>query len=63
MQFTSFIDAVIGFDPVSYTVNEGAGTVTFTVRVISGQLRRPVEIGFSTADGTALGTVQNVLLA
>ena len=53
-----FTDVVIGFDPDSYTVDEGApGIVTFTVRVLTGQLRRSVEIGFSTLDDTALGMV------
>jgi hypothetical protein len=45
----------IGFNPDSYTVNEGAGTVTLTARVISGSLERDVEIEFSTADDTAMG--------
>ena len=56
--YPHFTDAVIGFDSDSYTVNEGApGIVTFTVRVLTGQLQRSVEIGFSTVDGTALGMV------
>ena len=45
----NFTDAVIGFTPESYTVNEEGGTVILTVSVISGMLQRQVEIGFSTA--------------
>ena len=54
---TNYTDAVIGFTPNSYAVNEEGGTVTLTVSVISGMLQRPVEIGFSTANDTAIGMV------
>ena len=46
----------IGFVPDSYTVNENEGSVTLTVRVISGILDRDVEvIIFSTQNDQALG--------
>ena len=47
----------IGFDPVVYLiVNETAGTVSLTVRVLDGQLVRPVSVDFTTQDGTATST-------
>lgn len=55
MRLLRSTEVQIGFDPDSYTVNEGAGTVTLTARVISGSLERDVEIEFSTADDTAMG--------
>ena len=44
---------VIGFDPVMYTVDEGAGTVRLTVKVLSGDLGRAVTLDYETRDGTA----------
>ena len=49
-------DVTIGFLPVDYSVNEADGTVTLTVRVLAGQLARPVEVDFTTQDGTATST-------
>ena len=46
---------VIGFVPDSYTVNENEGSVTLTVRVISGTLDRDVEVVFFTQNDQALG--------
>ena len=46
----------IGFDPVMYSVNETAGEVILTVRVLDGQLARPVSVDFTTQDGTATST-------
>ena len=49
-------DVTIGFLPDDYSVNEADGTVTLTVRVLAGQLARPVEVDFTTQDGTATST-------
>ena len=46
----------IGFQPVTYTVEEAAGEVTLTVLVLSGQLGRDVEIRLETSDISATGT-------
>ena len=43
----------IGFDPVMYTVDEGAGTIALTVKVLSGDLGRAVTLSYETRDGTA----------
>jgi len=45
----------IGFTSPSYSIEESAGSVTFTVSVLTGTLTRVVEVGFSTADNTARG--------
>ena len=44
---------VIGFKPYTYTVIEGAGEVTLTVSVISGDLTQTVTLMYDTADGSA----------
>ena len=46
-------DVVIGFDPDTYTVNEDAGTVELTVKVLAGSLTRDVTLTYDTMDGTA----------
>ena len=46
----------IGFDPVTYFVNETDGSVTLIIRVLDGQLARSVEVDFTTRDGTATST-------
>ena len=46
---------VIGFQPDQYTVDEGAGSVNFTVLVIDGQLDFDVVVEFFTEDGSAQG--------
>ena len=46
----------IGFDPILFMANEDDGTVSLTVRVISGQLGRPVEATVTTEEGTATST-------
>ena len=47
-------DAVkIGFDPVMYTVDEGAGTVRLTIKVLDGSLGRDITLNYRTDDGTA----------
>lgn len=45
---------VIGFDPDSYCVVEEAGSVTLTVRVLSGVVLTQVSTQFSTSPGTAV---------
>ena len=44
----------IGFDSATYSVTEGAGSVTVTVSV-QGFLERAVVVTLSTMDGTAAG--------
>ena len=44
----------IGFDPATYSVPEGAGSVSVTV-VAQGSLARDVVVTLSTMDGTAVG--------
>lgn len=52
---------IIGFERVSYTVLESAGTVRVVVAVLEGQeaftnnVVDNVEVQLSTQDGTALG--------
>ena len=42
-------DAVkIGFDPVMYTVDEGAGTVRLTIKVLDGSLGRDITLNYRT---------------
>ena len=45
----------IGFNPSLYSVNEGAGVVTFTVQNRNPDLEREVTVQFTTTDGTASG--------
>ena len=49
----SVTDVVIGFDTTMYSVDEDAGEVLLTVRVLASQLARPVSVNFTTQDGTA----------
>ena len=46
---------MIGFSPITYTVDEG-GTVMTTVVVTAGFLERDVVVTVQTKDGTATGT-------
>ena len=43
----------IGFDPVMYTVDENAGTIELTVKLLRGSLGRTVTLTYETMDGTA----------
>ena len=45
---------VVEFDPASYNVSESGGSVTLTI-VKRGVIGRPLQVEFSTADGTAIG--------
>ena len=45
---------MIGFSPITYTVDEG-GTVMTTVVVTAGFLERDVVVTVQTKDGTATG--------
>ena len=47
---------IIGFDQTTYTVEEGDGSVTLTVSVLSGQVERGVEATLTFEDGTATST-------
>ena len=54
---TSIPDVVeIGFDPDTYTVDEGAGTIELTVKVLRGALGRTVTLSYETRDGTGTAT-------
>jgi len=53
--FFNFAVTVIGFRPVTYTVQEGMQNVTLTIAVIQGSLQRAVGVAFFTADDTAVG--------
>ena len=46
----------IGFDPDTYTVDEGAGTIALTVKVLRGALGRAVTLSYETRDGTGTAT-------
>ena len=43
----------MGFQPDEYEVNEDEGSVTLTVRLLSGVLERNVTVFFETSPGTA----------
>ena len=45
---------MVEFDPASYTVSESGGSVTLTI-VKRGMIGGPLQVEFSTADGTAIG--------
>ncbi len=51
-----FAVVTIGFDPITYLVEEDDGTVTLNVRIISGELARPVEVLVTTEEGSATST-------
>ena len=58
-----FTGVTIGFDPASLLVNETDGTVTFTIRLLSGTLERSVLVNFFTTDGSATSTVPQDFVA
>ena len=45
---------VVGFDPVTYRVGEGSGTVELRVSVLSGDLTEPLTLNYETSDGSAV---------
>ena len=50
-------DITIGFDPATYEVNENGGTVTLTVKVLTGTISegRDILIRVNTVGDSALG--------
>lgn len=50
-------EVVIGFDPVSYSANEGDRFVSFTI-LLNGTLSQAVVIEFYTESGSAIGELQ-----
>ena len=50
-----FTGITIGFVPDDYSIdeNDATGTVTLTIAVLEGTLRRQAEVIFYTSDGTA----------
>ena len=51
-----FVGVRVGFDPMDYSVDESAGSINLTIRILEGTLERPVTVSFSTMDGTATST-------
>ena len=49
------VGVTIGFEPDTYSVVEGAGQVTVTVRLLRGTLETPVEVNLHTSGATATG--------
>ena len=47
----------IGFVETMYDINEGDGTVTLTIAVLSGELSEDVVLNFATLPGTASGEI------
>jgi len=47
----------VGFNPVTYTVTESAGSVNVTANILNGTLARDVHVLLMTSltDGTATG--------
>ena len=55
--FVQLIDVTIGFDSTEYYfVDEAAGSVSLTIRVLAGQLARTLSVDFFTRDGSATST-------
>ena len=54
---------VVGFREIIYRADESAGSVGLEVAVISGTLKKDVNLLFSTANGTATGTIYAILCA
>jgi hypothetical protein len=52
----SNLDVTIGFDSTEYFVDEAAGSVLLTIRVLAGQLARTLSVDFFTQDGSATST-------
>ena len=50
---------MIGFDPPSYNVSEGAGSAEVIVKLWSGTLSSPVTLTLTTLDGSAGGAYNN----
>ena len=48
---------IIGFDPVTYSVVEDAGSVNVTVSILNGTLARNVVVTLLVSGGTATGKV------
>ena len=44
----------VGFDPVTYRVGEGSGTVELRVSVLSGDLTETISLNYATSDGSAV---------
>ena len=44
----------LGFDPVTYRVGEGSGTVELRVSVLSGVLMETITLSYETSDGSAV---------
>ena len=56
-------DVEIGFEQVTYTVDESSGTVEFTVKVFNGSLGRSVTLTYETTDDTARAGEDYTLLS
>ena len=51
--FSFIIGVTISFDRVMYSFNENAGSVNISASLVEGELKRTVEVLFSTQSGTA----------
>ena len=47
-------DVELGFDPVTYRVGEGSGTVELRVSVLNGVLMETLTLNYETSDGSAV---------
>lgn len=50
----------IGFEQATYSVDESAGDVTVTVRILSGVVANDIIVSFDTAERSAEGTRTHV---
>ena len=53
--YTDSTEALIGFETISFSVQEGAGVAVLYVSVLNGALDRNVTVRFSTTDLSATG--------
>ena len=59
--FANLAEAVIGFSQRSYAIGEQLGPLGVTIGVLSGLLRIPIAVNFTTVDGTARGKRASVI--
>jgi len=51
--FSSVLVVTVGFDPVTYFVNEVDGFAELSVVLLEGELERDITVQFSTSSGSA----------
>lgn len=57
-----FLVTVVGFNQLQYTAQENAGSLSFVIEVLQGNLQRSVNVSFSTEDNTAVGKYQQLVM-